>query len=527
MLASVLVSCGGDAALPLDAPAGDAAPPDAGLRLDGAHVAPTVIATVPVDGASEIERGVTLAATFSEDMAAESLDATTFVVTLDGEPVAGTVSYDAAARVATFRPDDELVLLGTYAAMITPGATSAAGVPLDAPRTWRFTVRDGRWSTPERIDTGDGRVRDPELASAPSGEAVAVWRQGDPTADEAGTIWSSRFVPDAGWEPATPIPPEASHHGRPDVVVDAEGRATAIWSQDHADGSEVWASRSAPGHGWAPATLLDADGRDPQASVSGDGAVFAWWTTSSTVRYSRHDDGGWQAPASLPGDVRIADVGAAVDAQGRSMIVWSYGPDVAAGLWARRLVPGAGWEGATTVSTGARVRAPALAVDRDGKAIAAWVQAEGTGEAIWANRYVAGLGWDIAVRIAETASAAQVVVDDAGRATVIWKQLDGSSEDLRSSRFVPGLGWEPPTRIGRHVRDARIAVDPAGTVLVVWQRADSDVRARRFVPGFGWGAATELARVPGGAPRVTVNAGGAAVVVWTDAEGHLVASTFR
>src|SRR5512144_9704 len=74
---------------------------------------PTVVSTSPADGAAEVARGTTVSATFSEEIAAETVDGASFRVRLDGTPVAGAVSV--AGRTATVTPVAPLAPGAAYA----------------------------------------------------------------------------------------------------------------------------------------------------------------------------------------------------------------------------------------------------------------------------------------------------------------------------------------------------------------------------------------------------------------------------
>lgn len=100
---------------------------------------PTVLSTVPVNGATNVPISQILSATFSEAMASTSISATTFKVTgPGGTAVAGTVTYSGV--VATFTPAANLTNNTLYTATITTGATSLAGTPLAANYVWTFTT---------------------------------------------------------------------------------------------------------------------------------------------------------------------------------------------------------------------------------------------------------------------------------------------------------------------------------------------------------------------------------------------------
>ena len=107
-------------------------------------IAPTVTATSPVNGATGVATSTTVTVTFSEDMDASTLNspATNFRlnVTVGGAVVAGSVSYNAVTRIATFTPTASLLPSTNYTATVTTGAKDAAGNALAANATFSFTT---------------------------------------------------------------------------------------------------------------------------------------------------------------------------------------------------------------------------------------------------------------------------------------------------------------------------------------------------------------------------------------------------
>src|SRR6202166_27359 len=100
---------------------------------------PTVVSTVPANGATAVAVNTTISATFSEAMNAATINGTTFTVTGPGAtPVAGTVTY--AGSTATFTPTSLLANSTLFTATITTGAKDPAGVPLAANFVWTFTT---------------------------------------------------------------------------------------------------------------------------------------------------------------------------------------------------------------------------------------------------------------------------------------------------------------------------------------------------------------------------------------------------
>jgi hypothetical protein len=102
--------------------------------------APTVVSTVPADGATGVPLNVVLSATFSEPMHPQNINVDTFLLksTLDGLSVPGAVGYSGIT--ATFTPNSNLDPNTNYTATITTGAKDPTFNHMVAPKIWTFTT---------------------------------------------------------------------------------------------------------------------------------------------------------------------------------------------------------------------------------------------------------------------------------------------------------------------------------------------------------------------------------------------------
>ncbi len=105
---------------------------------------PTVVATSPAAGATGVSPGTAVNITFSEALDATTINATniTMRVTSSGAAVPGTVTYNAATRVATFTPAVTLAQTTSYTVTVAAAVRDVAGNPMVAPFTFAFTTAD-------------------------------------------------------------------------------------------------------------------------------------------------------------------------------------------------------------------------------------------------------------------------------------------------------------------------------------------------------------------------------------------------
>ena len=124
---------------------------------------PTVTLTVPAAGATAVAANTQVTATFSEAMNAATLTAASFTLTNTtlGSSVAGSVSYSAAARSATFTPTSGVLAANSlFTATITQAATDVAGnalagntavLPAAGNHVWSFTTGGTGDNTPPTV----------------------------------------------------------------------------------------------------------------------------------------------------------------------------------------------------------------------------------------------------------------------------------------------------------------------------------------------------------------------------------------
>lgn len=116
------------------------------LGSDGGAVliAPRVIQTVPTAGATGVAIDTTVSARFDKEMAPSTISGTSFTLTGPGTTaVPGLVTYNAAARTATFNPTtptDNLSPDTKYTATVTTDAKDSAGIALASNFAWVFTT---------------------------------------------------------------------------------------------------------------------------------------------------------------------------------------------------------------------------------------------------------------------------------------------------------------------------------------------------------------------------------------------------
>jgi hypothetical protein len=287
----------------------------------------------------------------------------------------------------------------------------------------------------------------PGLAVNSRGEAVAVWsRYGGATA-----VVESAAKPAAGsWRSAETITEEAEEMSAPEVGIDAEGGATAIWEQSIEGKLRAAVSARTASGKWAPATaispLTEGSVNVPRLAEDAAGDAVAVWEhfypgeSQENVEVATRTGpaGAWrkasvltklEEPKGEPGPHATA-----IDAAGDAVAVWSRITESSNEIVEASVSHGGVWQPASVISTGLHKGGeitPEVAVDEAGDAVVVIEQLVGAEERIEAIAgEVTSGGWRKPVTLSaagQSAHSPQVALDAQGNATALWTRFDGKS----------------------------------------------------------------------------------------------------
>jgi uncharacterized protein YbdZ (MbtH family) len=147
-----------------------------------------------------------------------------------------------------------------------------------------------------------GLARDAHIATGLDGAAIAVWEQ---SKGAVTNIMVSHYKPGGGWGSVQSINSDDSGAGNPRIAMDRTGNAMVVWHQFDGERFNIWANRYAAGTGWSKAQLIELNDAgnafDPQVTIDINGDAIAVWEQFDGKRFdnwtSRYTVGaGWDEP---------------------------------------------------------------------------------------------------------------------------------------------------------------------------------------------------------------------------------------
>lgn len=395
------------------------------------------------------------------------------------------------------------------------------------------------WGTAAPIEIDEsGDAWYPRVAIDDQGNAIAVWHQHDGVYYN---IWANHYDAVEGWGIATVIDTENSGNAvGPQVGMDDNGNAIAIWSQNDGVMTNITSNRYVKGAGWGPPELAEnydlGSPFGPHLAVDRSGNAMIVWQqfngSKESILSNRYEVGiGWGTPELVETDDTnnsyVHQVG--LDASGNAIAVWVRHNGTSRNIMANRYVVGSGWGTPLLLENYNNINTyePRVAVSDNGNAMAIWRQHDGLNYNLWVSRYEMGTGWDAPAVIEDndvgSAYGYHVEMDDVGNAMVIWHMWDGTWQNLWAKRYDAVTGWgtsEIIETVDRDTEDPELSMNGEGIAMAIWTQNDGsldNIWSNRYEPGFGWRTATLVETDSSGhavRPHIAVSDNGNAVAAW-------------
>ncbi|HET8565505.1 MAG TPA: PKD domain-containing protein [Solirubrobacterales bacterium] len=367
----------------------------------------------------------------------------------------------------------------------------------------------GSWSAPVQLSEAGEQALSPKVVVDANGDAAVIWEAFTGSNNEI--VRAATRPADGAWSQAVALSDVDGYSGSPDITIDPQGNATAVWTTgpQFEYGFVQTATHPAGGTWSQPVALSDENAASvsPHIAADSQGDLTAIWDAGGeegVIQSKTRPAGGeWSSAAvDVSGEDGLSsNAQIAIDGQGDAVAVWQQkDAPVASGfhyfVQTARRVSGS-WSSPLTISRedGLAIN-PGLAVDPDGNATVAWAWiplAAATATGLQARTGTAGGTWGSIVYVATRPSgsgssegAIQLLADQQGDVTVIWLGWSAPNDVVRSARRPAAGEWSSPVTLstGESLIPAS-AINPQGTITAVWsgrQGTTQAVRSRVFDP---------------------------------------------
>jgi hypothetical protein len=384
------------------------------------------------------------------------------------------------------------------------------------------------WTPPVDLSAAGQDAFTASLAVDATGRSVIGWHRFDGVADRveartrsaAGALGATQSLSTVG---------QAATQNQ--VAIDANGKGVLVWLRSNVAEARTITAAGALG----PVMALSGFGAAaPQVAVDAAGnAVFVWQQSGGVIQMRTLSAAGvlgvTTAVSAAGQDAFRPQV--AMNAAGTAALTWDRSDGAVFRIQARSLSPAGVLSGVRTLSAGGQDAFYAqAAVDVAGDATFTWYRFDGTDARVQA-RSVSAAGVLSGVRTlsaaGQSAQFPEVGVDANGNALVTWHRSDGVNLRVQS-RTVSTAGVMGPlltlSDAGQSALFPQLAVTPGGDAVLTWYRSDganNRVQARTHSAAGVLGATSTLSAAgqPAFAPKVGVDANGAAIVTWQRSDG--------
>ncbi|HEV2728354.1 MAG TPA: PKD domain-containing protein [Solirubrobacterales bacterium] len=320
----------------------------------------------------------------------------------------------------------------TQVAIDAAGNAVAVWMAKSSPTVIRTATRPagGEWSEPEDLSADDEDAEAPQVAVNGAGDAVAVWRRFDGT----DFIVQAATRPAGGeWSESDDLSAVGQDAEVPQVAIDEKGDAVAVWRRSNGANFIVQAAVLPAGGEWSEPEDISVAGRnarEPQVAVDPEGNAVAVWHRSNgsnfIVQAALLPAGGeWSEPDDLSAageEAEESDV--AIDETGDAVAVWKRFNGANFIVQAALLPAGGEWSEPDDLSApGQNGLDPVVAANDALGAVALWWRFDGSNSRVQASVRPVGGEWsepdDLSAE-GEGAGFPDVALDAAGDAIAVF-----------------------------------------------------------------------------------------------------------
>lgn len=287
-----------------------------------------------------------------------------------------------------------------------------------------------------------GQLSQPNVSIDQKGNAIAVWVQFD------GSVYSLQAATlkcgHLNWQLTAPIATSAYPLLSPQIAINRQREAVAIWQAFDGSNSVIMAANYHFHNGWSTPVLISEIGTDaisPQlAAASESGSAVAVWrsVTDNVIKAATFYVGnGWSSAISISSTGgQLPKV--AISVRGYTVVMWE---DInTSALFSASSLIGKGsvlWTGPLVITNAITSLNYNVAINRSGNAVATWQQPDGSNSSIYVSTLPLDGVWSLPDNISGEGmfDCPDVAISKCGNAAII-----SSDESTSTVRFFKKRG---------------------------------------------------------------------------------------
>lgn len=359
--------------------------------------------------------------------------------------------------------------------------------------------------------SGEGSSANPQTVIDDLGNAIFVWEEGFPT-----RIYSRTLSAEGVWSPDLSMPPTSVKSAiyaqtLPQLAVDEEGNALAIWLEYMNGKAQVFSASKAINMSWNDLGMISSGNQNAllipskALSMNASGDSIAVWQETSEESTEIHaaimTSGSWSAPIAVSESNATAP-SAGIAKNGDGVIAWSENQTI----YSKTIVNGALSSAALRVSDPTyRAERPHVGIDEMGNALVVFERYNSIHKFIAGASLIAGASnWssptDISGPSPSDAAAAGYPVfsmNSIGDGVVIWKEWTGSNMIIQGAGYSVGT-WSFIKTLSQLSAnsgalapsyDIAVTINDAGNMLAIWPEDPQGTGAQQIKATAGVGLA--------------------------------------
>lgn len=421
-------------------------------------------------------------------------------VSLDANPASGDT--DVNATVAIDPNGNAIASWGRTAGQAATEDIWAACYNHSS-RTWTGAVKI----------SGGGSASNSRVVMDPNGNAIVIWEEGFPTQIQYRAVSASGV-----WTPPLSEPPSLIHESAfaqtsPQIVIDSQGNALAIWLELSEGLEHLMSAQRPAGMGWVYLEEVTAGDHTvsilPKAlSMNEKGEAIVVWQEQHLSKLQVHGAqfkrGTWLLPLTIGAEqgVNCQDPAAGIDGQGHCVVVWNQ-KDI---ICSKTIIDGIASENTIVVSNPSySSKRPDVGVDAQGNAVVVFERYDSL------HKFISGAtlpfkaaSWSNPVDIStpslmNSAGAGYPVltINAIGDGVVIWKEYNGSNMTIQGAGYSLGT-WSFTKTLSKlednagapyPAYDIDVALNVAGNIIAIWPEDPSGNGAQQIKATSGVGLA--------------------------------------